>query len=586
MAQPAPAIESTPEPLNSVSATALRSPGLTLFRKNPFRLLRLSTRATEEEAVWKAQRILTQLRAGLELTEPDLLPWLPPGDELDVQEAAQKLEEPLRRLVEQLLWFDLAQAPQADVLARSLTTQDQAGLKGYLDLPVSQDDPGAAVALLINQANLSLALGFSLLHLGTRAPGSGMMAFERAAPPGEKKAPKLEWQQSHGLEVLEDAHRSPLTHALQANRELAWREVLADAFVEWVALLKDSRFHDYIQAQLRHIAEDLLADEHQESIDRAIKTLLADLLAGETKLLLAAGHMEGVSGLLTVAAKSGLDPQLLALSFRPLRHLFQAELSELENLVDESSANLQNVTVYLHRLEALLTRWRLIDTTGMLQLAEVGDEGVARAFNTLRQILEPGTDPKGYEQALGKASSLANSRYLQERIRAYAAQVQGYREHMICHFCGKREQNPEVSIVLTGQVLVRVEQIFNGTRRHYQLLPGFVPRCGTCADFHDLLNDCKVTSCLAGIALFLPMGLIFGNWSIAMAAGIFGGMILWVAVTWMLEGRAAAWIPKAYPNMAQTGAYRELRQQGFEIVRIDYARGAAASWKRTARASG
>ncbi len=374
--------------------------------------------------------------------------------------------------------------------------------------------------------------------------------------------------------------------ALQSHRELAWREVLADAFVEWAALLKDSRFHAYVQAQLQHIAEDLRADEHQESIERAIKTLLADLLAGETKLLLAAGHMEGVSGLLTVAAKSGLDPQLLALSFRPLRHLFQAELSELENLVDESSADLQNVTVYLYRLEALLTRWRRIDTTGMLQLAEVGDEGVARAFNTLRQISYPGTAPQGYEQALEKARNLANSRYLKERISGYAAQAQEYREHMVCYFCGTRQQNPDLCVVLTGHVTTSVERRGNTIITHYKRLPGFVPRCGTCADFHDVLKDCKFASYIAAFMLCLPASLIFENALIGIGTAVVCGLLLWLAVTWSLLERAKAWIPKVRPHIEQTQAFRELRQNGFKVVRVDYSRGAAASWKRTAKAKG
>ena len=93
-----------------------RSPVLNQFRLNPFRVLRVATTVGVDEAIWKAEEALTRLRAGLPAVEPDSLPWLPPPDEQETRQAVQRIEEPLRRLTDQLFWFDLTVGPDADRL--------------------------------------------------------------------------------------------------------------------------------------------------------------------------------------------------------------------------------------------------------------------------------------------------------------------------------------------------------------------------------------------------------------------------------------------------------------------------------------
>ena len=78
------------------------------LRLNPFRVLRLPVTAEVDEAIWKAEEALTLARAGLSLAEPDILPWLPAPDDQEIRQAVQWIEEPLRRIIEQMFWFDFA----------------------------------------------------------------------------------------------------------------------------------------------------------------------------------------------------------------------------------------------------------------------------------------------------------------------------------------------------------------------------------------------------------------------------------------------------------------------------------------------
>src|SRR4051812_46929343 len=109
-----------------------RSPGLAAFRLNAFRVLRLKASAPSNEAVWKSEKNLSRRRAGLDDPDPEIIGWLPLPDEIDLREAAQRIEEPLRRLRDQLLWFDFDGDPRGAELRKALEGADTNALVAYL----------------------------------------------------------------------------------------------------------------------------------------------------------------------------------------------------------------------------------------------------------------------------------------------------------------------------------------------------------------------------------------------------------------------------------------------------------------------
>src|SRR5262245_9947290 len=116
-------------------APRARSPGLDHFRLNVFRLLRLPLGISREEALWKAEKSMTLARAGLPHPEPDPLTWLAPADNIELGQAAQSIEEPIKRLIDQLSWFDFPDDREGSRLSRALAASDAAGLNAYLRLP-------------------------------------------------------------------------------------------------------------------------------------------------------------------------------------------------------------------------------------------------------------------------------------------------------------------------------------------------------------------------------------------------------------------------------------------------------------------
>src|SRR3954453_9328060 len=119
------AIEETEAGRRTGLLQATRSPVLNQFRLNPFRVLRVPTDVGVDQAIWKAEELITRLRMGLPAAEPDPLPWLPEAEEAETRQSIKRIEEPLPRLTEQLFWF----ATKADPAGESLRTA-LAGLDG------------------------------------------------------------------------------------------------------------------------------------------------------------------------------------------------------------------------------------------------------------------------------------------------------------------------------------------------------------------------------------------------------------------------------------------------------------------------
>jgi hypothetical protein len=423
-----------PPPHAAEPRTALRAPGLTQFRANPFRVLRLPASVSPARAVWQAEKTLARLRAGVAQPEHDLVPWLPAPDEVEVQEAAQKLEEPLRRLREQLLWFDLAGDPHGQYLAQALAAGDGDGLRAYLGLAQSIAMDQQPVAHRINQANLRLLLAGSwLAEVGPTLPGAGATA----APVVPLT---LVARDSGGerVQTVEDVHALFAGLTLSA-RARAWPGILADGLRRWAALLAEPMTAAYVDQQIAALGDELVTDADVEPLLAAVRAALGDLMVGELKLRLMHGQAQGAGDLFQVIAESGFDLAVWQLALRPLKALLTAELEELEPLVDERRpADLDDLRHYFKRVAALRAGWRQLDPQNLLGPDDLADEAIARGFARLRAVENPATRVEALRLVVGEAAAMATSASLTERIIAFGKRVAEYRDDL-CHWCGKRE---------------------------------------------------------------------------------------------------------------------------------------------------
>jgi hypothetical protein len=606
---------------------ANRSPVLSQFRTNPFRVLRVPLDVRVDEAVWKSEEALTRLRAGLGLTDGDLIPWLPEPAEPEIRQAVQRIEEPLRRLADQLFWFDLARDPDGDILGQALATLDPQLLNRYiasstLDLlppaatplrdqigelevatneapataeaaPPSDSDeketrPEIDVALvprLLNHANLRLLL--AALCLYDVLPDGVCLscpARDDLTAPGT-----VNWRWSGGLEICENPHSLELDGGrseLRARRAVGFWN---DALTHWLRLAKTAAFHAWVQANIAGLEDDVVGADDAEVIVNSVTARITDLLVGEVKAQFLAGRIDRVRALLLAAAKSDLEPRRWGLAFRPLRPLFRTEAAELEPLLARENISFDDCALYLSRLKTLRAKWASLDSKGWLGLDELGDEAVVKACSSLASL-------EGYyavdrlKGLYSAAMGLASADSLKERITAAVSRINGF-EHYSCHFCKSREMDLNRSVVIKGKRESHRTFGFNSTTVHYLVKANVVPRCSRCSDLHAYCWNCSSTTRQTlGIALVGGIGYV--TWAKSLGAQYeLGGFLLLAAGTALilwLSGLiirwTAAWLAtprgeRRYWRASTAKSYQEMTSEGYKLS-VDYRRDAFAQFRR------
>lgn len=587
------ATASAPQTSDEQARTAQRSPGLTQFRKSPFRLLRLPVNATAKQAVWQCDKALARARVGMSLPDPDPVPWLAPGDEIELQEAAQTMESPLARLVEQLLWFDWVEDADGKLLEAALTNADAGQLRQYLHLnrdgseyvqqanlaPNPYRDAAAAppttmMAHEVNQANVRLLLGFSAL----RSVGPNLYAATTAT-----QRATLAWKDAAGLVSVEDPHRIIRNQGVLLSTADAWATLLGEAVMRWGALLGTEQFAEHVKTKIAALGDELLSTDDLEAVLSAIRTRIADLVVGETKLEMAQGRIGNVGHLSGLAGKSqtegSFDAETWLVAFRPLKTQFQSELADLAPDAETGNGLVEDVNAYLDRLSTLAARWRPLDEGQLLGLSALIDEAVQEAFGKLRSIpREKQLEPR-FKEVLGRIGQIAVSSSIKERVKGYFDRLADVQKAM-CHFCGKRELEASSCASVSSQMETGREYYGNTTRIHYQVGARPVARCSRCAQVHGYIRNVgtiafwTLTSSIIFFALLKP-----STWFANTTTGV--GVVLvciGIAAAWglgFLAREVAAGIvttkgDRKFGDYNGSTAVEGLRADGFVSMKYDF----------------
>jgi hypothetical protein len=575
-------------PATAPTARALpRSPVLNAFRLNPFRVLRVALDVGPDEAVWRAEELLTLRRAGLPPPYPDLLPWLPEPDEPEFRQALQAVEEPLRRLVEGLFWFDPSAGP--DGLLATLAEPElperppppapapagdgeATGPSPQASAPAGMAD--AEVPGALNRANLALLHG--ALSLSDQWSGGRPLAAA--------EAPTVAWSVDEGLTVAGDPHLLALDGGREARRCEAAAGLWREAIRRWMDLLRDPALERHVRAAIARLGDETVGEEDAETVLSAASTRLMDLLAGEIKLQVLDGRWGRVRALLEVARGAGFDGRRWAAALRPLRSIFRTEAAELEPLMgDQQSPSLRDVELYLGRVKSLAGRWAGLDPEGWLGLGEVVDEAVGKAVAALMKHQNYGLLDR-LKKALGQARDAAAADSTKRRIEAHSAGLDGL-ARWECHFCRAREMDPKFSAMISGKKETGRTYSGNTTTIHYQIMRNIVQRCGRCADFHGFLLSVGsrtrwiMAAPLAIIYLYILFQYYPGNerdvsgWLFLLALSLIPALIFLAAAGKVARGVAAlAFTPggeRRYWDYRDSRQYKELKAEGFGEISID-----------------
>jgi hypothetical protein len=277
------------------------------------------------------------------------------------------------------------------------------------------------------------------------------------------------------------------------------------------------------------------------------------------------------------------------MALRPLRPLLRTEAAELEVLLPtQDDPRFEDAELYLRRLETLKTRWTALDPAGQFGLAELVDEAVLKACETLTRM-ESYSAVDRLKDLYAKAMSLSAADSLKGRIATTVNRINGY-EHYTCHFCKSREMDLQRSVIILGKKESHRTYGFNSTTIHYMLKANTIARCARCCDLHDYIwdvgNTVRGALGVAAAAVFgymiwrRPLGdnveaIVYIIIAGAMGAAVWGAGYLarWLAATLVTPKRE-----RRYWSLSAAKQLQEMRLEGCSIT-VDYSRNAFQSFK-------
>jgi hypothetical protein len=455
--------------------------------------------------------------------EPDLLPWLPGNDEMEIKQAVQKMEEPKQRIVEQLFWFDIARDPKGALLSDGLLKNHPQILWNFLqirDLELTLESLSAleqkgdvyeklpvVFAYCIDQANLRLLLALSYFH------DFGPPMYDKKIFPdkyNEKNCKPVTfcWEKELYSSSVMNPHE--LFTSIDDNVQIPsdWKELWIEALDGWSKVINNPLFPFYLEHLFDELGDEILDEGFTDFICHAVSTRLSDILAGEIKNALNKGENKKLSILVDIAAKARFKQKAWSASLTTLHYFFQPELSELNCLIeDESRVTPENIQLYFRRLKVVKRKWKRIDPQNMIGLLKLMDDAVLKGFDAIASLKPFKYNLKVVETLLDAAFENAHSESLKEKIKSYHSQVNPLYKNELCRFCKQRNSDPRFPLVIKGKKEAGEKDYLILKRIRCKIRWIILPRCEICADFHQFITNIPFWFCLISIfAVFTLFG--------------------------------------------------------------------------------
>jgi hypothetical protein len=269
---------------------------------------------------------------------------------------------------------------------------------------------------------------------------------------------------------------------------VTWAGLLGDGVTAWGELLASSELAEHVRAKIAALGDELLTADDLEVVLSGVRTRIADLVVGETKLEIAQGRIDSVSQLSAIAGRSKIDAEIWLVAFRPLKTLFESELAELAPDAETGLGVVEDVNAYLDRLTTLAQRWRPIDEAQLLGLSTLIDDAVQAAFARLRGAPRDAQLGARFDEVLARIGKVAHSPSVKERVKGYKERLSDIADSM-CHFCGRRQLEPAHCAAVTSKREISRERYGNTIRVQYQIGALPVARCQRCALLHGFIRS-------------------------------------------------------------------------------------------------
>jgi hypothetical protein len=480
---------------NAVAEVLAAAANPSLFRANAFRVVELPADASARDAMRQADKLKMMGKLGGQRPPGPgavlRLDPLPDGDA--VRAAGQRLNDPLRRLVDEIFWFSPigAGAAQSDAALEALTRGDSTAAA---ELWAKQRKSKGEAAFLAthNLAVLSHALALDFEH---------------------------------------ESERGSLSAEKQERRAACWK----DAYRLWKELVEEEGFWDFVGGRIRALDDARLTAAASRKIR---STLPAAILGINAKLALAAAERQQwaeTERQLGIARASGFADVDINAALQDATAPVLAHIrTYCEECKQQGGADFERADTFVDRLlgraaPGLEILDRLLPADQPTRVSGHDET----ALTALEAAIGFGNKTKKWTQTLNlmeRIRPLAVSPSARSRIDENLAIIRTNAEQQgvwgTCWFCGTSV--PDDNVAIKRSYYKVISQI--GNTIQYRQSTVSVPRCASCAEAQTRaarFDDRKVSFMFSGGVFGLVGG--FGAYRIVdvlLGSGFLGFVLL------------------------------------------------------------
>ena len=446
-----------------------------LYRRNAFRVLGLEVEAETGDARRKQKKLKRREALGLTArTTGGYLPLKETPSQEDLQQAQQRIQDPVSRLVDEFFWF---------------WKQDE-------------DDDDNALSLLREKKNQEAHKVFQ-----QREAEGNPTAIHNLAVLYHVTA----------LDLEERAAREPLNEADRKTRDGCWKQ----CYPRWKQLLEDETTWQRVRSRISELDDPRLTHDLVSQIRESLEEVI--LLVSARLAVRAAEKNESAEATRHVGLmkSSGFSSDLITQALRRCLAPIEQRIRNLCRKAEEASDADPRVGLEQARglLAAVVPSIRLIDQ--MLPADDplregIHDEVAKRALQSLitygNKTEEWSGAKAGMQQILDQ---LSPSPSMRQRVADNLKTVSDNAQGLVCYYCGKQPaveaDGNSVNMYGDVQTTFSGDDSYRVTWRHTTFK---IPRCTSCHEGHlnsSAYRESYTTLGGCAFVLVIILAIVLGN---------------------------------------------------------------------------
>ena len=456
-----------------------------IYRTNAFRVLQLPVNASPREIRAHQREVDITEKLGRTQKNKGILPLDPLPDIYARREAAQRLDHPVLRFIDELFWF------------------------WPIDLNLPNDNDEALAAM--KQYDLRKAV--SIWESNGKKGNEAIASIHNLAIANHIFTLDLEYM----------AIKQPLSEEQIAQKRDLWKQV----YPRWQVLLNCDEFWQHLTKRVRELNDPRIRSGTTRRIRMGLPFVLnsinAKLAVQETQ----SNNRDEVLFHVTLMRESGFDisvvDEAICQAVVPIRETINLICTKAGKAVDKAPQRANKIIdrIIDQTSQPLLALDNLLPEGNSIREA-VHDKIALLIMSAQIDFGNKTHDWQSSLEILKRTLKIAASSSVRKQIKDNIKIVEGNLEYDTCWFCKRHGDTDKAALEVKMNGDVTRTPTYNGTHIAWRTLTVRVPRCSACKSIH---NGDRKAGYLVGLAFGLLVFVIgMASGAVWFASLIFGGI--------------------------------------------------------------